>query len=390
MSTGENEIRLLTIAYSGEHKVFDTKYIFFRIKPFLSLAAGRDILLDSWSIYPVVRIRSHVSPSIRPGPDRRTSPPTVEFLSAASIPAKLQGRRFDFIVAMDLLDKRNCAWMMQRTYDLLEPGGQILFYESNPWNLFLRLRRTVSLLFGNPDPRSLLSRPELYELISEIGFIRIPRSLTTSCTGRFPDGSCEPFGICLSCSKNMPVVRTMAGSILVHGQKPPRTSPLPKVSLFEHEELRGAISVVVPCHNEEMNIRPLVERMRDLFGEYLHEIIPVDDNSTDNTREVIEQLAEEDPRVRPVFRRPPHGVGRAIMDGYRAATGRYVLSMDCDFQHLLPEIRDIFDAAAQGYEVVVGGRFSRMRRVAQLSISQDCGKSRLPSAGTHCVAAGFS
>jgi hypothetical protein len=33
--------------------------------------------------------------------------------------------------------------------------------------------------------------------------------------------------------------------------------------------------------------------------------------------------------------------------------------MDCDFQHLLPEIRDLFDAAAEGYEVVVGSRFSR-------------------------------
>jgi glycosyltransferase involved in cell wall biosynthesis len=52
-------------------------------------------------------------------------------------------------------------------------------------------------------------------------------------------------------------------------------------------------------------------------------------------------------------------VGRAIADGYRVATGRYVLSMDCDFQHLLPEIRDLFDAAADGYDVVVGSRFSR-------------------------------
>ena len=33
--------------------------------------------------------------------------------------------------------------------------------------------------------------------------------------------------------------------------------------------------------------------------------------------------------------------------------------MDCDFQHLLPEMRDLFDAAAEGYDVVVGSRFSR-------------------------------
>ena len=287
-------------------------------------------------------------------------PPPVEFVPASSLPGTLQGRRFDFIVAMDLLDKRNCAWMMQRSYDLLEPGGQILFYESNPWNLFLRLRRIVSSLFGNPDPRSLLSRPELYELISEIGFLRISAVFNDFVYRPVPGWLMRTFRNLSILLENTPIVRTLAGSILVHAQKPPRTVTLPKVSLFEHEELRGAISVVVPCHNEEMNIGPLVERLRTLFGEYVHEFIPVDDNSTDNTRGVIERLAAEDPRVKPVFRRPPHGVGRAIIDGYRAATGTYVLSMDCDFQHLLPEIRDIFDAAAQGYDVVVGSRFSRM------------------------------
>jgi dolichol-phosphate mannosyltransferase len=117
--------------------------------------------------------------------------------------------------------------------------------------------------------------------------------------------------------------------------------------------------VVIPCHNEEMNIRPLVTRLRDLYGDYLHEIIPVDDSSTDGTAEIMRQLAAEDPRVKPVFRAPPNGVGRALADGFRASSGRYVLSLDCDFQHLLPEVRDLFDAAAEGYDVVVGSRFSR-------------------------------
>jgi dolichol-phosphate mannosyltransferase len=57
--------------------------------------------------------------------------------------------------------------------------------------------------------------------------------------------------------------------------------------------------------------------------------------------------------------RLPVGVGRAIRDGLCAATGDYVLSLDCDFQHLLPEVRDMFDAAAEGYDVAVGSRFSR-------------------------------
>jgi glycosyltransferase involved in cell wall biosynthesis len=108
-----------------------------------------------------------------------------------------------------------------------------------------------------------------------------------------------------------------------------------------------------------MNIRPLVERILTLYGEYIHEIIPVNDGSTDRTAEVMRELAAEDDRIKPLHRVPPNGVGLAIHDGLAAATGRYVLTMDCDFQHLLPEFRDLLDATAEGYDVVIGSRFSR-------------------------------
>lgn len=73
----------------------------------------------------------------------------------------------------------------------------------------------------------------------------------------------------------------------------------------------------------------------------------------------MRDLAELEPRVRPLFRTPPNGVGRAISEGIKAATGRYILSMDCDFVHILPELRDMFDEAAAGADVVLGSRFSR-------------------------------
>lgn len=286
-------------------------------------------------------------------------PEGVEFLAVSSLPGTLYGRQFDFVVGMDLLDRDNSSELLKIVYDLLKPGGQVLFYESNPWNVVLKLRRVVARLFGGKDPRRLLSRPELYELISEIGFIRIwavfndfvYRPLTRPMAWVLRNLS-----IVL---ENMPVVRTLAGSILVQAQKPPRNVPRLSVSLFDHKTLRHSVSVVIPCHNEEMNIGPLVIGLRELFGEYLHEIIPVDDNSTDATGDVIKRLASEDPKVKPIIRTPPNGVGRALADGYGAATGEWVLSMDCDFQHLLPEVRDLFDAAAEGFDVVVGSRFSR-------------------------------
>lgn len=286
-------------------------------------------------------------------------PSSVEFLNASSIPEALVGRKFDFIVAMDLLDKGNCAWVLQNVYELLKPGGQVIFYESNPWNVVLRLRQSISKYFGQKDPRRLLNRPELYELISEVGFLRVFAVYNDFVYAPLTRPLVWFFRNLSILLENAPGIKTLAGSILIHAQKPPRVSERSKISLFEHEHLRGAVSVVIPCHNEEMNISPLISELKSFFGEYIHEIIPVDDNSRDGTGDVIRRLANEDPLIKPVFRSPPNGVGRAIADGYRVATGRYVLSMDCDFQHLLPELRDIFDAAAEGYDVVIGSRFSR-------------------------------
>ncbi|MBV8886758.1 MAG: glycosyltransferase [Chroococcidiopsidaceae cyanobacterium CP_BM_RX_35] len=286
-------------------------------------------------------------------------PSSVEFLNAVSMFETLAGRQFDFIVAMDLLDKRNCAWMLQNIYELLKPGGQVIFYESNPWNPVLRLRQSLSRHFKPTDPRRLLNRPELYELISEVGFLRVFAVYNDFV---YPPLTRSLVWLMRNLSilmENAPGIKTLAGSILIHAQKPPRQVKRVRMSLCEHQQLCGAVSVVIPCHNEEMNIEPLIHDLKIFFGEYLHEIIPVDDNSRDGTREVIRRLALQDPRIKPVFRSPPNGVGRAITDGYRVATGRYVLSMDCDFQHLLPELRDLFDAATWGHDVVVGSRFSR-------------------------------
>jgi dolichol-phosphate mannosyltransferase len=284
---------------------------------------------------------------------------TIEFVEASDLLGRLSARRFDCIVAMDLLDRTSSSELLGIVYELLTPGGEMVFYESNPWNPVHKLRGVLSQLVGKRDPRNLINRPRLYELLSEIGFIRVYavyNDFVFAPLTRSLIWFLRNLSILL---ENTPFVRTMAGSILLHAQKPPRTKQSRKISLFSHEALRGAVSVVIPCHNEEMNVGPLVERILDLYGEYIHEVIPVDDSSTDRTREVMAALATKDARIKPFHRPPPNGVGRAVSDGLRAATGRYVLTIDCDFQHLLPEFRDLFDGAAEGNDVVVGSRFSR-------------------------------
>lgn len=283
----------------------------------------------------------------------------VELLRAEALPGPLAGRRFDCIVAMDLLDRGCSSELLSIVHELLVPGGELVCYESNPWNPVHQLRAAFSRWLGRGDPRSLLPRPRLYELLSEIGFIRVYavyNDFVFAPLTRRLIWLLRNLSILL---ENAPVVSSLAGSILLHAQKPPRKREDSHVSLVQHEALRRAVSVVIPAHNEEMNVGPLVHSLLRHYGDYLHELIVVNDNSTDGTGALLDRLSEREPRVKPLHRSGPNGVGRAIADGLAQATGRYVLTMDCDFQHLLPELRDLFDAAALGNDVVVGSRFSR-------------------------------
>jgi SAM-dependent methyltransferase len=283
----------------------------------------------------------------------------VEILELTELPGPLAGRTFDCVVAMDLLDADDATDFLQIVHDLLTPGGEIVFYESNPWNPVHKLRRTMSRIFGHRDPRRLMSRPLLYEQLSEIGLIRVYAVYNDFVFAPLTRGLIWWLRNLSILLENAPVVSRMAGSILLHAQRPPRKKTGDTVAFLLPPTLRGAVSVVIPCRNEEMNVGVLITRLFDLYGQCIHEVIPVDDGSTDRTREVMRELAASEPRIKPIFRAPPHGVGRAIAEGLSAATGRYVLTMDCDFEHLLPELRDMLEAAASGYDVVIGSRFSR-------------------------------
>jgi glycosyltransferase involved in cell wall biosynthesis len=155
------------------------------------------------------------------------------------------------------------------------------------------------------------------------------------------------------------VVREACGTLYIAAQKPGEESARrPRVNLARHRALHRSTSVVVPCRNEAMNIPGLVRGLVDAYDDYLSEIIIVNDGSEDATAEVARSMAVTEPRIRLVDRPPPNGVGLALRDGYAAAHGRYILSMDCDFRVIVPELRDLFDAVAAGHAGAIGSRFS--------------------------------
>jgi SAM-dependent methyltransferase len=323
----------------------------------------RELLAVSRGRNPITAVGFDERASFPPELERR-----VEHLRAPGLPGPLWGRTFDHVVALDLLDARDALELVRELAELVRPGGELFVYASNPKNPVLLARQALARLARRPDPRRLPTLARLAELLEAGGFETrdaVYNDFVYAPLTRKLIALTRNLSILL---ENAPVVRATAGSILILARRPPepagagerRRAPRPRhPSLARHEAFRGQVSVVVPCHDEETNVGPLVRDLLAFYGEYVHEVVLVDDCSRDGTPRAIAELAASDARVRGLARRPPPGVGRALGDGLRATRGRWVLTLDCDFQRLLPELEDLFDAAAAGAEVVVGSRFSR-------------------------------
>ena len=258
-----------------------------------------------------------------------------------SFPGSLSGEKFDYIVANRLLEGQNLIEFSKAAKSLLRPGGGFLLYESNRQNF-------------------LMSRKQILSRLSEIGYVEadvLPHDFLYPAMPGFLLGPIQHLNVVL---ENFPGLRNFANTIYIWGTNPaPASQNRALVDLSEHKEFLGNVSFVIPCHNEEKNIIPTIEGLSGFFDRYIFEIIVVDDNSSDKTAEITAKYAESDKRIRLIRRSPPNGVGRALRDGLSQAKGKYILIMDSDFQHIIPEMRDLFDAIAQGADVAVGSRFSR-------------------------------
>lgn len=118
------------------------------------------------------------------------------------------------------------------------------------------------------------------------------------------------------------------------------------------------ISVVVSVYNEELNIKPLVQRITDALEGYDYEIIYVDDGSTDNT--IKELTALQHPRLKVVEFRKNYGQSLALMAGIDHAKGEYIATMDGDLQNDPSDIPAMLQLAEEGdWDMVAGERANR-------------------------------
>ncbi|MGM5025776.1 glycosyltransferase family 2 protein [Tardiphaga sp. 862_B3_N4_1] len=113
------------------------------------------------------------------------------------------------------------------------------------------------------------------------------------------------------------------------------------------------VSIVVPAHNEEGNLPVLLDQIRSNVPEGLHEIIVVDDGSSDATLAIAIVASQADPRIKYISLSRNFGHQAALRAGLQGATGDCVISMDADLQHPPRLLPDLIAKWQEGFKVVL-------------------------------------
>lgn len=119
------------------------------------------------------------------------------------------------------------------------------------------------------------------------------------------------------------------------------------------------ISIVIPMYNEEEVVMASYLRIKKVIEElkqYDYEMICIDDGSKDNTLDILQEIAQENLKVKIISFARNFGHQAAVTAGLRYVTGEAIVIIDADLQdppELLPEMVELWE---QGNEVIYGQR----------------------------------
>ncbi len=118
------------------------------------------------------------------------------------------------------------------------------------------------------------------------------------------------------------------------------------------------ISVIIPAYNEVNRIGPTLHRVREYLAAagWRHEIVVVDDGSTDGTAECVRQFAAGVRGVRLIAGRANRGKGYCVRQGMLVATSDLLLLCDADLSAPIEELDKLLPFITAGYDLVIGSR----------------------------------
>lgn len=125
------------------------------------------------------------------------------------------------------------------------------------------------------------------------------------------------------------------------------------------------LSLVIPAHNEEANIEKTVLAFNaELTASKIdHEILVINDNSTDNTEEALKRLKTEVKELDYINNVPPNGYGFAVRKGLENFNGDCVAVVMADMSDSPADLVSYYRKMQEGYDCVFGSRFIRGSKV---------------------------
>ncbi len=117
------------------------------------------------------------------------------------------------------------------------------------------------------------------------------------------------------------------------------------------------ISIVIPLYNEEESLPELAAWIDRVCVEhkYAYEVVMIDDGSRDNSWEVVKELALKNPAIKGIRFQRNYGKSPALYEGFKAASGNVVITMDADLQDSPDEIPELYRMVTEeGWDLVSG------------------------------------
>ncbi|MFC1566315.1 glycosyltransferase family 2 protein [bacterium] len=117
------------------------------------------------------------------------------------------------------------------------------------------------------------------------------------------------------------------------------------------------VSIFTACYNEEENVRPLYEKVKQIFNDlpqYDYEHVFIDNSSTDQTKTILREIAKNDKKVKVIFNTRNFGHIRSPNYGILQTKGDAVISLVADFQDPPEMINEFLEKWEQGYDIVIG------------------------------------
>ena len=122
--------------------------------------------------------------------------------------------------------------------------------------------------------------------------------------------------------------------------------------------MKKTISILIPCYNEEENVVPMSEAIVNLFETeltaYDYELVFIDNDSHDKTRELLREICSKNPNIKAIFNAKNFGQFNSPYYGILQTTGDCTISMVCDFQDPIELIPQYIKEWENGYKIVIG------------------------------------